>query len=89
MDRNRSVLDYWPMESFRVQPSAHYSNYLQGVVFDRGSYTEIEQKLKGSYRFECFLFDLGHTATLCCSVEVINKREKPNMIVNSKKISQR
>lgn len=92
MDRNRSVLDDWPMESFRVQPSTHHSDYLQRIVSDRGSYTEIEQKLKGSYRFECFLFGLGHTFTLCCSLEAINKRKKANMIVYSwcfYKVSQR
>jgi len=69
------------MESFRVQPNNDYSNYLQRIVFDRRSSTEIDQKLKDSYWFEYFLFGLGYTFTLCCSLEVINKREKSNMIV--------
>jgi hypothetical protein len=72
------------MESFRVQPNNDYSDYLQRIVFDRGSSTKIDQKLEDSYWFECFLFGMGYTFTLCCSLEVINKREKLNMIVYSR-----
>jgi hypothetical protein len=72
------------MESFRVQSNNDYSDYLQRIVFDRGSSTKIDQKLKDSYWFEYIFFCLGYTFTLCCSLGVINKKKKSNMIVYSK-----